>query len=346
MKVFGLTSGTGSRFYRMIPQFKFLKKKGHEVIIKKFEKDGNDDNEFKWADVIILEMIWSPQLMKYIKKLNPKAKIIMECDDLIHIVPPLHYAYAETKGWGKYKWFYRIAQTLKYADALIVTNDTLKKEYGWLCKKCLVFDNFVDIEHWLRPYSPNTGDQIRMLWAGSTSHTGDLLFIKPVIDRILKKYKGRIKFIYIGTGGIKSDDLYAKFVYGEDLFEVLPPNREALLPVPAELWPHILATLHADLAIAPLENNKFNKAKSQCKWLEYSINKIPAVYSKWFYDKVEECKTGLLADTQEEWYEQICLLIEDIELRKQIGQNAYDEVYYKHNVDKNIDKFINFIENL
>jgi glycosyltransferase involved in cell wall biosynthesis len=345
MKVLGLTSGTGSRFYRMIPQFKFLKKKGHEVIIHKFDNE-NYDHEYKWADVVILEMIWSPHLMKHIKRINPKAKILMECDDLIHIVPPLHYAYGETKGWGKYKWFYKIAQTLRHADGLIVTNEFLKKEYGWLCKKCLVFDNFIDIEHWLRPYSPNAGEQVRILWAGSTSHTGDLLYIKPVLERILKKYKEKVKFIYIGTGGIKSDDLYARFIYGEDLFNGLPNNRETLLPVPAELWPHVLATLHADLAIAPLEQNKFNAAKSQCKWLEYSINKIPAVYSGWFYDKVKDEKTGLLADTTEEWYDAIVRLIEDKELRKQIGQAAYDEVYYKHNVDKNIDTFINFIEQL
>lgn len=330
---------SGSSFYRIRPQARYLEKQGHDVLVKTYNKV---DREYQWADIVIFENIFSSKLIKHCHKFG--SKVIIETDDLVHNVPKTHYDYAELKGWRKYKWYFRVLYSIWKADGFIASNKQLKGVYGWVNKNTLVFPNYCDIEHWIRPHSPNQGETLRVLWAGSKSHKHDLLFIKPIIKKLLKKYSN-IKFIYIGMGGTKSKDLYSKFVYGEDVFEGLPDNREMLLGVDPQIYPHILATLHADIAIAPLTKDKFNHFKTPCKYLEYSINKIPAVYSRWFYQDIVG-NTGLLAETEEEWLEQISRLIDDKALREDLSEKSYQNVLSNHNIINYLNNWQGFIEKI
>jgi len=337
-KIFILHNGTGSRFYRLVPQLQYMQSQGHKIILSSND-DKHTEQKIDWADIIIFQMVFSLELIKYAKQKN--KKVVFECDDLIHRVSKTHYSYEETKGIkNRLKWWKRIYQCFSRCDGFISTNKNLDNLYGRFAKKSLIFDNYIDLPHWLKEYKPNTTDRVRLLWAGSTSHTGDLQMIKPVIDKILNKYP-QVQFIYVGTGGIRTDDLHAKFIYGDDLFRGLPNNRESMLPITAKLWPYILSTLQADIAIAPLEKNDFNKYKSQCKYLEYSINKIPSVCSKWFYTNAD-----ITADTQQEWIDKISSLIENKEERKRLGKQAYKKVLKNFDIRTHIKDWQDFLENL
>jgi len=341
MKLLAITPKTGSRFYRIVPQLKWMKLGGHQVKIIKID----DLEKENWeADIVILENIFSPKLVDYFHKRG--TKVVIECDDLVHKVPKTHYDYKDVKGFRKYKWLWKVLYSIFKADGFITTNELLMKKYGWVAKRKLVFPNYCDIEHWLRPYSPNTGNKIRLLWAGSKSHTHDLLYIKPILKKFLLKHP-EVKFIYIGMGGVKSSDPYARFVYGEDIFDDFPSNREMLVGVDAEVYPHILATLHADIAIAPLTKDYFNRFKTPCKYLEYSINKIPAVYSKWFYkDIVKDGETGFLAETEEDWLNYLEKLVENSKLRKEMGEKAFEDVVENYNILDYLSRWENFIYEL
>lgn len=343
MRILAITpEKCGSAYYRIYPQMRFLKKAGHNVKVINYMHPDADELS-KTADIVIYENIFDYRLVKMCQKAG--TKVIIETDDLVHNVPKTHYNYKDIKGLGKYKWLFKVLFAVWYADGLIVTNKELKRVYGWASRNCMVFPNYCDIEHWIRPYSPNQGEKIRILWAGSKSHKHDLLFIAPIIDRILYKYP-QVQFIYIGMGGTKSKDLYAKFIYGEDIFESVSKNRESLIGVTSDIYPHILATLHADLAIAPLTKDKFNHYKTPCKYFEYSISKIPAVYSRWFYKQVvKDRTTGLLADTPKEWVKQVSKLIEKKLLRNEIKENAYRDVLNNHNIKDKLTNWQDFIEN-
>lgn len=88
----------------------------------------------------------------------------------------------------------------------------------------------------------------------------------------------------------------------------------------------------ADIAIAPLEPILFNDAKSNIKYLEASILKIPSVCSarQAFRKAIQDDYNGFLVDTSEEWAEKLLLLARDAKLRQLIGQRAYQNVieYY------------------
>ncbi len=343
MRVLTIHNGTGSRYYRIIPQLKALQQRGYKTYLI----DHNNEHIKQYidnSDIVIFQMVFSKEWVDYVKKQN--KKVIFECDDLIHKVPKGHYSYNETKGiLNQIKWWWRIWQVLRRCDGFITTTEKLNDIYGWIVKQRLVYKNDCDLVHWLKEYKENTTDRIRILWAGSTSHSPDLEMIKPVLKEILIKYP-QSQFIYVGHGGIKSQDLQAKFIYGDDLFEGLPENREAMLSIPANVFPYILSTLQADIGIAPLMKNVFNDCKSQCKYLEYGINRIPAVYSAHHYKDVQHNKTGFLAETKEDWIKYLTMLIEDIKLRKQIGENAYQDVLNNYDNRKFVNEWINFIDKI
>jgi glycosyltransferase involved in cell wall biosynthesis len=343
MNIFCLHNNTGSRYYRIVPQLKWMQARGHKVILETIDCS-NIEQYLDWADVLILQMVLSKEIVDLARSKN--KKIVFECDDLLHNVPKTHYGYKDTRGIkNKIKWFGRLFHLLKNCDGFISTTQTLDKLYGRWAKKSLVFPNYCDLTHWLKEEKENQSDYIRLLWAGSTSHTGDLQMLKPVINKILLKYP-QVKFLYIGMGGINTDNLYAKFIYGEDFFSELPDNRESLLSVHASVWPYVLSGLMADIAIAPLEKNYFNTFKSQCKYLEYGINKIPAVYSRHHYTDVKEGNTGLLADTLDEWQEKISLLIENKGLRKLMGKEAQADIISNHFTENYLHIWQEFVENL
>lgn len=373
LKILVLHSNTGSRFYRVIPQLKHMQRMGHQV---QLEAHNSPDlpGLMNWCDVVIFQMVFSIELVKDAKAAG--KTVFFECDDLIHRTHAKHYSYEETKSvWKQLRWLWRIWQVLHRCDGLIVSNENLKRVYGWMAKRTLVFGNYMELEHWLKEPKKNPGPRIRILWAGSTSHTGDLHWVKPIIAKILEKYP-HVQFIYMGHGGVPTKDLYARFVYGEDVFEGLDPDRrESLLSAPPNVYPYILASLMADIAIAPLEKNYFNRFKTQCKYLEYAINGIPGVYSKWFYtdvkddlsspagilseyearraiatirtgtsQNIEPLATGLLADTAEEWIEALSLLIDNATLRAQIGDRAREEVIQKYNFTDHAPRWQGFVE--
>jgi len=83
-----------------------------------------------------------------------------------------------------------------------------------------------------------------------------------------------------------------------------------------------------DISIAPLENTLFNDAKSNIKYLEASILRLPSVCSPKaaFKGAIEHGENGFLCSTQEEWQATLKLLIENEKLRNNVGENAYRSV--------------------
>lgn len=88
---------------------------------------------------------------------------------------------------------------------------------------------------------------------------------------------------------------------------------------------HRLVQRAWDIGLAPLNDNLYNRCKSNNKFREYAACGIAGVYSALptYADCVEHEQTGLLtAQTEEAWYAAIRRLIEDRALRKHIRRQA------------------------
>ena len=76
----------------------------------------------------------------------------------------------------------------------------------------------------------------------------------------------------------------------------------------------------------------FNEAKSENKWTEAALVKIPTIASDVgaFKSQIVDGKTGLLCKTKKDWDEKLEKLILSKELRESIGLQAYNEAMENH----------------
>lgn len=79
-----------------------------------------------------------------------------------------------------------------------------------------------------------------------------------------------------------------------------------------------------DISIAPLEDNVFNDAKSNIKYLEAAIIGLPSVCSPRaaFRAAIQDGDTGLLASGQAAWEQALLKLVDNKQLRAEMGDRA------------------------
>lgn len=149
-------------------------------------------------------------------------------------------------------------------------------------------------------------------FSGSITHNDDFEMILPVLIEIMED-RSNVMLHVVGE---------------LDLPERLAPYRERVVFHPFCPWerlPKLIAQV--DINIAPLEDTVFNRAKSENKWLEAALVKVPTVASAVgaFGEQIEDGKTGVLCRTLKDWRSSLLWLIEDRTARCRIGGSAYDE---------------------
>lgn len=98
--------------------------------------------------------------------------------------------------------------------------------------------------------------KIRIGWAGGVSHTGDLKLIVPIMEALGDQFE----WVFMGS--------YPEGASGDVHF---------VRPVPMDRYAETLANLNLDIALAPLEMNRYNECKSNLKLLEYGACGFPVI---------------------------------------------------------------------
>lgn len=337
--ILALHNYSGAKYWRLEQIAKFINKYSgkHQMVVKAPVITPQDQNLLAGCNIIIMQAIGDGRIQQMAEEMREKqgTKIIYELDDLYDQTTP------QTNPSHKKTLLIQpmIEDIIKVSDAMTVTNEPLREFYSKMNKNVFTLPNYMDFDgYWDTQLRKNETDTIRLGWAGGLSHKDDLQIVIPVIEKVLKKYPN-VKFVYCGYGGMHDPNApEIEAVYGEDLFRSIPRSRRELISgVPVEYWPKRLATLGLDIAIAPLvsggDRGHWNECKTPIKWMEYATQQIPTVCSKIKYGEVvEHGRTGYLAETEDEWFDYICELIEDEKLRKTIGVNAYNEVKANHNL--------------
>lgn len=147
-------------------------------------------------------------------------------------------------------------------------------------------------------------------FSGSITHNDDFEYIAPVIKEIMEKYSNVELHI---TGELDIPEQFNRF-------------KERIISRPFTDWqklPMLISSV--DINIAPLIDNIFNEAKSEIKWIEASLVKVPTIASNIgaFKKMIVNNETGLLCNTIAEWKAAFELLINNEKERKRIAENAY-----------------------
>ena len=110
--------------------------------------------------------------------------------------------------------------------------------------------------------------------------------------------------------------------------------------------PEIISNI--DINISPITNNIFNEGKSENKWVEAALVKVPTIASNFgaFKNVIYQNKTGLLCSNNKDWYLSLKTLIKNENLRKTLGENAYNLCKKKYNTIYTGSKLSNYINSI
>ena len=211
----------------------------------------------------------------------------------------------------------RMGDTLKLCDYATTTTETLAKELNKYVKETFVNKNVASermCELSIDAVKEVHKDKDKIILgylSGSITHNPDFDLIKPAIVKIMSEYK----------------NVYLKVVGLLDVPKELDEYKDRILTTPFVDWedlPKIIAGL--DINLAPLEKSLFNEAKSENKWTEAALVKVPTIASDvGAFKIINDSVDGILAkNTSDDWYKKLKKLIDDEELRNKIGNNAYD----------------------
>ena len=92
----------------------------------------------------------------------------------------------------------------------------------------------------------------------------------------------------------------------------------------------------------------FNRAKSENKWVEASLVKVPTVASNVgaFASEVVDGETGILCSTTEQWYDALINLMDDATRRRVLAEKAYEECSAHRTTLNSGMSLVNFIHDV
>jgi len=162
------------------------------------------------------------------------------------------------------------------------------------------------------PQAPADGAVRIGYFSGTMTHQLDFRVAYPALVRILREFE-QVRLIVVGEL-----DLH--------LFPGLDPFHGQIEQRPCVDWrdlPAVIASVAIN--IVPLEINPFTEAKSNLKYYEAAALKVPTIASptEVFVSSIRHGGTGMLAASDEDWYQALKLLVTDAALRRRLGAQAH-----------------------
>ena len=230
----------------------------------------------------------------------------------------------------------RIRKTLKLCEGAITTTESLAKELKNYVSNVFINRNVASEEMWKLSQNALKNQENKQksthiiigYFSGSITHNPDIEFLKPVLTKILKEFKN-VKLLLLGE--LKFPNFLEEFS-SQVIYKNFTDWKEL---------PEIISSV--DINIAPIEKTIFNSAKSENKWVEAALVKVPTIASNFgaFKKVILHNETGLLCSNLDEWYIILKTLINNEKLRKTIGNNAFNDCKYKYNTIYTGIKFAN-----
>lgn len=264
------------------------------------------------------------KFVKLAKKLN--KTVIYDIDDLVidtKYTDTIKYLDTMSKEAREgYDQGVRDMQKLMcMCDAVVTTTEGLAKELENYVPEVYINRNTASekmLELSEKAYRQKKAEKIRRennvvkmgYFSGSITHNDDFILIKPAIEKIMKKYS-QVELHIVGI---------------LDIPEEFKEFKERVIAHPFMEWKDLpLLIAEMDINLAPIEESVFNEAKSENKWVEAALVRVPTIASNVgaFRKMIENGKTGVLCESEVEWYTELEKMVLDSKWRIKLGENAY-----------------------
>lgn len=214
-----------------------------------------------------------------------------------------------------------IKQCMKLADVYIVSTEQLKKAVlkSFPHAEVHVNRNKASIEmHLLSEKAianktPKDSKFVISYFSGSRTHDKDFELITPVLLSVLERYPHTELLL---GGCINVPSVFSKYKKRVRTFEFVDWQK----------LPSYIA--ESDVTLMPLEDTFFHSCKSENKWTEAALVKVPVVasYNEEIAKVIIDQQDGFLCKNGEEWEAIISKMIEEPQIAKEVAEAAYNKV--------------------
>ncbi|MGC4022140.1 MAG: glycosyltransferase family 4 protein [Cyclobacteriaceae bacterium] len=263
-----------------------------------------------------------PPIFEWILAKILRKKIIYDFDDAIWLTDKTNEHWLERIT----RWRKKVSSICTWSYKVSAGNSYLADYAKRFNENVTVNPTTIDTKHvhQFRGANNQTNSSQRIVigWTGSHSTLKYLNEVESVLDAIEKKFPF-VEFWFIA-------DQPPKFKLGRMHFK------------PWSLQTEITDLSQFDIGIMPLPDDEWTRGKCGFKALQYmSLEIVPVVSPVGVNTKiVQNGLNGFIANSFEEWFGTLSLLIEDSALRKEIGKNAREQVETNYSVASNTKNFL------
>lgn len=242
-------------------------------------------------DVVVIQRWYEKHQIEYLKLLRatlPQAHIVYEIDDAMSEVPEAswHRPFMPSDINAK------IAATVALCDSMSVTTRPLAEHMRSFCPgidvrvvpNMMCQSDFEMAGSVRQQPKRRTTEEVRIGWGGGISHDGDLAILQHAVANLTG-----VRWVFLGMA--------PKMPEGA-IFEVHPG-------VQPQHYLQTLAMLDLDLMVAPLEDNAFNRSKSNLRLIEGGACRYPVIASPVDPYVFDAPPVWGYAKTPEEWTDAI-----------------------------------------
>jgi GT2 family glycosyltransferase/glycosyltransferase involved in cell wall biosynthesis len=304
-----------------------------QVRFESFARTLDEDVELLWAtrtdgndlqvDLSVLEQVdavavarFFPQeaTWPFIERILASGRpVVYELDDLLTEIPaanPFHDTAARIRPY--------VTELLARATAVTTSTAVLAEELRAFSGNVHVVPNCIDAELFFSP-ARRREEELLVAFAGTDTHAHDLAAIADGLARAADRLGSAVRFLFFGCTTERAAGIPAA----------------AFLPFEARYvdYASALRGVGIGLALGPLVDDRFNRAKSPIKFLEFAAAGVPGLWSDLapYRDAVRDGETGLLLPLDPDaWCEAICALARDEDRRFDLAQRAQRSVLEAH----------------
>lgn len=259
-----------------------------------------------------------PPIFEFILAKLLRKKYIYDFDDAIWL-PNF------SKGNEKFqnlKYYKKVNQCMKWAHKVTAGNEYLKSYANQFNDHVEIIPTTIDMvnHHNLKiNYNKKT---LNIGWTGSHTTLHYLEEIIPSLERLQQDYS----FNFIVIANKKPTFTIPNLIF-------IQWNKASEIKDLAKI----------DIGVMPLKNDKWAKGKCGFKALQYMALGIPTIASLVGVNStiIKDGINGFLVEEPDEWLLKLTLLMDNLDVRKTIGEAGSETIKHNYSVEANKSKYLN-----
>jgi glycosyltransferase involved in cell wall biosynthesis len=328
MKVVFLThsSDQGHRF-RVEQYFPFLRSQGiepkWEPLTGSLGERLNAYRELPQFDVVCIQRrLLSPFEFYWIRKKS--SKILFDLDDAVMYRSSSSPRPHSLSRWLKFRWM------VKGSDVVTVGNQFLKKVVLKVDreKKVFVIPTCIDTSLYPQKKKISECQEIILGWIGTKGNLRYLKKLEPVFETLRQKFpQVRLKIV--------SNDFYDS-------------SNLHVIKKPWNLEDENEDLISFDIGLMPLDDDLWSRGKCGLKIIQYLSVGVPVVCTPVGVnaDIIKNGENGFWATNHREWVDRLSTLIQNPDLRSQMGLKGIKTVEGDYSLVVTSEKFFHILQSL